>query len=63
MRASTELDNLLDAGTNFRTEPDGRDGRIHKKWLVIFATLTPFSKWEKIIPVLSTFSHLKKECC
>ena len=29
MRASTELDNLLDAGTNFRTEPDGRDGHIH----------------------------------
>ena len=29
MRASTELDNLLDAGTNFRTEPDGRDGHNH----------------------------------
>jgi len=29
MRASTELDNLLDAGSNFRTEPDGRDGHIH----------------------------------
>lgn len=29
MRASTELDNLLDAGTNFRTEPDGRDGHEH----------------------------------
>ncbi len=29
MRASTELDNLIDAGTNFRTEPDGRDGHIH----------------------------------
>ena len=29
MRASTELDNLLDAGTNFRTEADGRDGHIH----------------------------------
>ncbi len=28
-RASTELDNLLDAGTNFRTEPDGRDGHFH----------------------------------
>ena len=29
MRASTELDNLIDAGTNFRTEPDGRDGHVH----------------------------------
>ena len=29
MRASTELDNLIDAGTNFRTEPDGKDGHIH----------------------------------
>lgn len=29
MRASTGLDNLLDAGANFRTEPDGRDGHIH----------------------------------
>ena len=29
MRASTELDNLIDAGRNFRTEPDGRDGHIH----------------------------------
>ena len=26
MRASTELDNLIDAGTNFRTAPDGKDG-------------------------------------
>ncbi len=31
MRASTELDNLLDAGTNFRTAPDGRDGHVHKR--------------------------------
>lgn len=30
MRASTELDNLLDAGTNFRNEPDGSDGHIHE---------------------------------
>lgn len=30
MRASTELDNLIDAGTNFRTEPDGRDGHVHQ---------------------------------
>lgn len=29
MRASTELDNLLDAGTNFRTAPDGQDGHTH----------------------------------
>ena len=29
MRASTELDNLLDAGMNFRTEADGRDGHVH----------------------------------
>ena len=29
MRASTELDNLLEAGENFRTEPDGRDGHVH----------------------------------
>ncbi len=29
MRASTELDNLIDAGTNFRTAPDGRDGHVH----------------------------------
>ncbi len=29
MRVATELDNLIDAGTNFRTEPDGRDGHIH----------------------------------
>ena len=31
MRASTELDNLLDAGTNFRTKPDGADGHVHPK--------------------------------
>lgn len=31
MRASTELDNLIDAGTNFRTAPDGKDGHIHPK--------------------------------
>lgn len=30
MRASAELDNLLDAGTNFRNEPDGKDGHKHK---------------------------------
>ncbi len=29
MRASTELDNLIDAGTNFRTAPDGADGHVH----------------------------------
>lgn len=29
MRASTELDNLLDAGTNFRTKPDGEYGHTH----------------------------------
>ena len=29
MRASTELDNLIDAGTNFRTAPDGQDGHVH----------------------------------
>ena len=29
MRSSTELDNLLEAGENFRTEPDGRDGHVH----------------------------------
>lgn len=29
MRASTELDNLIDAGTNFRTAPDGKDGHVH----------------------------------
>lgn len=28
-QASTELDNLIDAGTNFRTAPDGADGHIH----------------------------------
>jgi hypothetical protein len=28
-RASTELDNLIDAGTNFRREEDGRDGHTH----------------------------------
>jgi len=28
-RASTELDNLLDAGFNYRNEPDGKDGHIH----------------------------------
>lgn len=28
-RVSTELDNLIDAGTNFRSEPDGRDGHVH----------------------------------
>ncbi|MBE6965532.1 MAG: hypothetical protein E7441_05800 [Ruminococcaceae bacterium] len=31
MRASTELDNLIDAGDNFRTAPDGADGHIHPK--------------------------------
>lgn len=29
MRASTELDNLIDAGHNFRTAPDGQDGHVH----------------------------------
>ena len=29
MRASTELDNLIDAWFNFRTKPDGEDGHIH----------------------------------
>ena len=29
MRASAELDNLLDAGENFRNMPDGEDGHIH----------------------------------
>ena len=29
MRAAAELDNLIDAGTNFRTAPDGRDGHVH----------------------------------
>lgn len=29
MRAAGELDNLLDAGINFRNEADGRDGHIH----------------------------------
>ena len=29
MRAAGEIDNLLDAGTNFRNETDGRDGHIH----------------------------------
>ena len=28
-RASTELDNLIDAGTNFRTAEDGADGHVH----------------------------------
>lgn len=31
LRAATELDNLLDAGTNFRTEIDGKDGHVHPK--------------------------------
>ena len=31
LRASAELDNLLEAGTNFRTEPDGKDGHVHPK--------------------------------
>ena len=30
MRTAGELDNLLDAGTNFRNEADGADGHIHK---------------------------------
>lgn len=29
MRASAELDNLIDAGRNFRSAPDGRDGHVH----------------------------------
>lgn len=29
MRTAGELDNLLDAGTNFRNAPDGADGHIH----------------------------------
>lgn len=28
-RASTELDNLIDVGTNFRTAEDGADGHVH----------------------------------
>ena len=31
MRASTELDNLLDAGTDFRTGKDGRFGHYHSE--------------------------------
>ena len=30
MRTAGELDNLLDAGTNFRNAPDGADGHYHK---------------------------------
>lgn len=30
MRASTELDNVVDAGFDFRNEPDGSDGHVHK---------------------------------
>ena len=30
MRTSGELDNLLDAGTNFRNAADGADGHVHK---------------------------------
>ena len=30
MRTAGELDNLLDAGTNFRNAPDGADGHFHK---------------------------------
>lgn len=29
MRTAGELDNLLDAGTNFDNRPDGEDGHIH----------------------------------
>jgi hypothetical protein len=29
MRASSELDNLMDAGYNFRNSPDGRDRHVH----------------------------------
>lgn len=29
MRSSVELDNLFDAGTNFRKLPDGADGHVH----------------------------------
>lgn len=29
MRASSELDNIIDAGRNWRTETDGKDGHIH----------------------------------
>lgn len=29
MRASTELDNIMDAGFNFRNEADGKDGHTH----------------------------------
>ena len=29
MRALTEMDNLLDAGFNFRMAPDGQDGHVH----------------------------------
>ena len=30
MHASTELDNLMDAGYNFRNDLDGKDGHVHK---------------------------------
>lgn len=30
MRSSTELDNLFDAGSNYRNMPDGADGHIHE---------------------------------
>lgn len=36
MRASTELDNLIDAGANFRTKPDGADGHVHKNAVADF---------------------------
>lgn len=30
MRASAELDNVVDAGFDFRNEPDGKDGHVHE---------------------------------
>lgn len=31
MRTAPELDNLIEAGRNYRTAEDGRDGHVHKK--------------------------------
>lgn len=48
MRASTELDNLIDAGTNFRTAPDGKDGHVHPNAVGDFQYFdTTFKVWNE----------------
>ena len=61
MRASAELDNLLEAGTNFRTDPDGRDGHIHPKSVGDFRYFdTIFKVGSEYYEGVINIEHIKK---